>query len=85
MVVSVKFKEGTLFIKQMQYDFSKSNQDENLMTIEELKASLIKKQKTERKKKSRSYIMEINNRYRKMSEDKNNNFFKNMNPFRKTA
>ena len=54
MVVSVKFKEGTLFIKQMQYDFSKSNQDDNLMTIEELKASLIKKQKTERKKKSRN-------------------------------
>ena len=69
----------------MQYDFSKPNQDDNLMTIEELKASLIKKLKTERKKKSRNYILEINQRYRKMSEDKNNNFLKNMNPFRKTA
>ena len=69
----------------MQYDFSKPNQDDNLMTIEELRASLIKKQKTERKKKSRKYIMDINQRYRKMSEDKNNNFFKNINPFRNTA
>ena len=69
----------------MQYDFSKPNQNDNLMTIEELKASLINKQKTERKKKSRKYIMEINQRYRKMSEDKNKNFFKYMNPFRKTA
>ena len=69
----------------MQYDFSKPNQDDNLMTIEELKASLIKKLKTERKKKSRNYILEINQRYRKMSEDQNNNFLKNMNPFRKTA
>ena len=59
----------------MQYDFSKPNQDDNLMTIEELRASLIKKQKTERKKKSRKYIMDINQRYRKMSEDKNDNFF----------
>ena len=69
----------------MQYDFSKPNQDDSLMTIEELRASLIKKKKTERKKQSRKYIMEINQRYRKMSEDKNNNFFKHMNPFRKTA
>ena len=69
----------------MQYDFSKPNQDNNLMTIEELRASLIKKQKTEREKKSRKYILDINQRYRKMSEDKNKNFFKYMNPFRKTA
>ena len=69
----------------MQYDFSKPNQDDSLMTIEELRASLIKKKKTERKKQSRKYIMEINQRYRKMSEDKNKNFFKYMNPFRKTA
>ena len=69
----------------MQYDFSKPNQDENLMKIEELRASLIKKQKNERKKKSRKYIMDINQRYRQMSKDKNNNFLKNINPFRKTA
>ena len=69
----------------MQYDFSKPNQDDKLMTIEELRASLIKKQKNERKKKSRKYIMDINQRYRQMSEDKNNNFLKNINPFRKTA
>ena len=69
----------------MQYDFSKPNQDDNLMTIEELRASLIKKQKNERKKKSRKYIMDINQRYRQMSKDKNNNFLKNINPFRKTA
>ena len=69
----------------MQYDFSKPNQDDKLMTIEELRASLIKKQKNERKKKSRKYIMHINQRYRQMSEDKNNNFLKNINPFRKTA
>ena len=29
--------------------------------------------------------MDINQRYRQMSEDKNNNFLKNINPFRKTA
>jgi len=55
------------------------------MSIEELRALRLQKQKIERNKKARKYILEINQRYRKISACKNNNFFKNMNPFKKAA
>ena len=55
------------------------------MPIKDLKELHIRKQKIECDKKARKYILEINQRYRKMSTLKNNIFFKNINPFKKSA
>ena len=62
-----------------------STREDTLMSIDDLRASRLLKQKIESEKKARKYILEINQRYRKMSVNKNNQFFKNMNPFKKTA
>ena len=69
----------------MQFDLFNSNQDNSLMSIEELRALRLRKKKIETDKKARKYILDINQRYRKMSTRKSNNFLKNMNPFKKAA
>ena len=69
----------------MQFDHFNPNQDDGLMSIEDLRALRLKKQKIESDKKARKYILEINQRYRKMKDYTGNNFFKNMNPFKKAA
>ena len=69
----------------MQFDLFNSSQDNSLMSIEELRALRLRKQKIESDKKARKYILEINQRYRKMSTHKSNKFFKNINPFKKAA
>ena len=69
----------------MHFDHFNSKQDEGLMSIEELRALRLRKYKIESDKKARKYILEINQRYRKMSSHKSNNFLRNMNPFRKAA
>ena len=69
----------------MRFDHFDSNQDENLMSIQDLKESRIRKQKIENDKKARKYILEINQRYRKMRAHKSNKFLKNINPFKKAA
>ena len=69
----------------MHLDHLDSNEKNILMSIEELKALRLRKQKIENKKKARKYISEINKRYREMKDKKCNNFFKNMNPFRRAA
>ena len=69
----------------MQFDHFKSNQDDNLMSIEDLRSLRLRKQKIESDKKARKYILEINQRYRQMSDNKSKNFLKNMNPFKKAA
>ena len=69
----------------MQFDHFNSNQDDSLMSIEDLRALRLRKQKIESDKKARKYILEINQRYRKMSAHKSNNFLSNMNPFKKAA
>ena len=69
----------------MQFDHFNSNQDDVLMSIEDLKALRFRKEKIESDKKARKYIMDINQRYRKMSTYKRNNFLINMNPFKKAA
>ena len=58
---------------------------DNLMSIEDLRALRLRKKKIESDKKARKYILEINQRYRKMSSCKSNNFLSNMNPFKKAA
>ena len=69
----------------MQFDHFNSNKDYGLMSIEDLKALRLRKQKIESNKKARKYILEINQRYRKIVDNKNNNFLKKMNPFKKVA
>ena len=69
----------------MQFDLFNSNQDNSLMSIEELRALRLRKQKIESDKKARKYILEINQRYRNMSAHNSNKFFKNINPFKKAA
>ena len=69
----------------MKSDHLNSKDDDGLMSIEELRALLLHKKKIESDKKARKYILEINQRYRKMSDRKSNNFLRNMNPFKKAA
>ena len=69
----------------MRLDHLNSNKDDGLMSIEDLRALSLLKKKIERDKKARKYILDINQRYRKMSTPKSNIFLGNMNPFRKAA
>ena len=69
----------------MQFDLFNSNEDDGLMSIEDLRALRLRKKKIESDKKARKYILEINQRYRKMNTHKSNNFLRNINPFKKAA
>ena len=69
----------------MQFDHLNYNEDDGLMSIEDLKAFRLRKKKIESDKKARKYILDINQRYRKMSNRKSNNFLRNMKPFKKAA
>ena len=69
----------------MQFDHLNFNGDDGLMSIEDLRTLRLRKKKIESDKKARKYILDINQRYRKMSTRKSNNFLKNMNPFKKAA
>ena len=69
----------------MQFDYLNSNEDDGLMSIEDLRALRLRRQKIESNKRSREYILAINQRYRKMKSNKSNNFLKDINPFRKSA
>ena len=69
----------------MQFEHLNSNEDDGLMSIKDLRALRLRKKKIESDKKARKYILDINQRYRKMSTRKSNNFLRNMNPFKKVA
>ena len=69
----------------MQFDHLNFNEDDGLKSIEDLRALRLRKKKIESDKKARKYILDINQRYRKMSTPKSNNFLRNMNPFKKAA
>ena len=69
----------------MKLNHFNSNEDDVLMSIEDLRALRLRKKKIETDKKARKYILDINQRYRKMSTRKSNNFLRNMNPFKKAA
>ena len=69
----------------MQFDHFNFKEDDGLLSIEDLRALRLRKKKIESDKKARKYILEINQRYRKISTCKSNNFFRNMNPFKKAA
>ena len=69
----------------MKFDHLNFNEDDGLMSIADLRALRLRKKKIENDKKARKYILDINQRYRKMSNRKSNNFLRNMNPFKKAA
>ena len=69
----------------MQFDHLNFDGDDGLMSIEDLRALRLQKKKIESDKKARKYILDINQRYRKISTCKSNNFLRNMNPFKKAA
>ena len=69
----------------MQFDHLNFNEDDGLMSIEDLRALRLRKKKIESDKKARKYILDINQRYRKLSTRKSNNFLRKMNPFKKAA
>ena len=69
----------------MKLNHFNSNEDDVLMSIEDLRALRLRKQKIESEKKARKYIMDINQRYRKLSANQRNNFLRNINPFKKAA
>ena len=69
----------------MQFDHLNFNEEDGLMSIEDVRALHLRKKKIESDKKARKYILDINQRYRKMSTRKSNNFLRNMNPFNKAA
>ena len=69
----------------MRFDDFNLNQDDSLLSIEDLRDLRLQKQKIESNKKARKYILDVNQRYRKMIGYKSNNFLKNMNPFKKAG
>ena len=69
----------------MQFNHLNFNEDNGLMSIEDLRALRLRKKKIESDKKARKYILDINQRYRKMSTLKTNSFLRNLNPFKKAA
>ena len=69
----------------MQFDYLNFNEDDGLMSIEDLRALRLRKNKIESDKKARKYILDINQRYRKMSTRKSNNFLRNINSLKKGA
>ena len=69
----------------MQFDHLNFNEDDGLMSIEDLRALRLRKKKIESDQKARKYILDINQRYRKMSARRSNNFLRNINPFKKAA
>ena len=69
----------------MQFDHSNSKKYDGLMSIEDLRALRLRKQKIESDKKARKYILEINQRFRKMRDYSGNNFLKILTLLKKAA
>ena len=69
----------------MQFDHLNYKENDVLMSIEELRALRLRKKKIEIDKKARKHILKINQRHRKMSAHKSNDFLRNINPFKKAS
>ena len=76
-------KKVLKFLKLIQFNHLNSNENDGLMSIEDLRTLLLRKKKIESEKKARKYILDINQRYRKLSNRKSNNFLRNMNPLKR--
>ena len=81
MVVNLALIEESYFLKLMQFDLFNSTQDDVLMSIEDIRDLRLRKQKIESDKKARKYILEINQRYRKIKDYSGNNFLEKYEPF----
>lgn len=66
----------------MQFNLFNSNQDDSLLSIEDIRALRLRKLKIANEKKARKYILEINKRYRKIINHKNSNYLKNLSHFK---
>ena len=73
------------FLQMIYLDHFNSIEDKELKSIDELKALSIRKQRIENDKKFRKYILDINQRYRVMTDKKSKHSFKKINPFRRAA
>ncbi len=73
------------FLKMIKLDHFNSIESNELKSIDELKALRIRKQRIENDKKARQYILDINQRYRVMTDKKSKHLFKKMNPFKRVA
>ena len=60
----------------MQFNHFHNNQDDGLMSIEEIKTLRIQKKKLEKEKKARIYILEKNERYRNIRNKNKSNFLR---------
>ena len=69
----------------IQLDHFNSKESNELKSIDELKALRIRKQRIENNKKARKYILDINQRYRVMTDKKSKHLLKQINPFRRAA
>ena len=78
-------KKVLKFLNLIQFNNLNSKEDDGLMSIEDLRTLLLRKKKIESEKKARKYILDINQRYRKLSNRKSNNFLRNMNSFKKAT
>ena len=67
----------------MLLDHFNSSENNELKSIDELKSLRIRKQRIENDKKARKYILDINKRYREMTDKKSKNLFKKFNPFKR--
>ena len=73
------------FLIMIYLDHFNSIEDKELKSIDELKALSIRKQRIENDKEFRKYILDINQRYRVMTDKKSKHSFKKINPFRRAA
>ena len=78
-------KKFLKLLKMIYLDHFNSIEDKELKSIDELKALSIRKQRIENDKKFRKYILDINQRYRVMTDKKSKHSFKKINPFRRAA
>ena len=65
-----------LFIEVFKLNHLNSKEDTNVLSIEEVKALRIRKQRIENERKSRKYISEINKKYKKWKDKSNNSLTK---------
>ena len=65
-----------LFVEVFKLNHLNSREDTNVLSIEEVKALRIHKQRIENERKSRKYISEINKKYKKWKDKSNNSLTK---------
>ncbi len=73
------------FPELMQLVLFNSNEDNDLKSIDELRALRLRNQKIENDKKARNYISEINQRYKKMKDKNSNNSLTNNKFFKRAS